>query len=206
MGGRSVRKGKDFERDIARQLTALWDANAPVPHPGAPPTRDVRRGLSQSRGGGAEEADVVVGNLDLHLEVKHDNGISPEALMRQALGDARASRTTTQATLILGVLKRDRQEPVALLFAWDAARLFAWWCDSPAPKRDALTRCFPGPVVRPYAATPPAAAGKAPKGGRPAGKVAGERFDPRSLGPIVRLPWSEVKELLNAVWGVLPRR
>jgi hypothetical protein len=220
MGGRSVRKGKDFERDVARQLAAMWEAHATRaaealdPHAGvkAPVQRAVRRGLSQSRGGGAEEADVVVGNLDIHLEVKHDNGVSPASLMRQALGDVRASGTSTASTLVIGVLKRDRKEPEGLLFAWDAARLFAWWCGSQAPPRDTELRSYPGPVVRPYAvpfdAAPivKATGGRAPKASRKTRTEATTRFDPRTLGPIVRLPWGELCAMLDAVWARLPRR
>lgn len=213
MGGRSVRKGKDFERDIARQLAAMWEAHATRAAAGVevPAPRAVRRGLSQSRGGGAEEADVVVGNLDLHVEVKHDNGISPAALMRQALGDVRASGTSTVSTLVIGVLKRDRKEPEGILFAWDAARLFSWWCGSQGPARDTDVRSYPGPVVRPYAVpfdAPPAVTvgGRAPKASSKTRTEATTRFDPRALGPIVRLPWGELCALLDAVWEHLPRR
>jgi hypothetical protein len=62
-------------------------------------------------------------------------------------------------------------------------------------------------VVRSYATTfdaPPA--GKAVKPSSKTTTKATTRFDPRALGPIVDIPWGELREMLDAVWGQLPRR
>lgn len=202
MGARSVHKGKRFEREVANSLAAIYEAHAarvavpaasavaPEGTPAKAPARVVRRGLSQSRGGGAEEPDVVVGDLDLHAEVKHDNSISPAALMRQALADVR--RGGTSRTLTLGVLKRDREEPTAYLFAWDALRVLGWWHGSPVVPYSLSERPYltPGPAVRPYPGTTVHGLGKTP----------------RDLGPIVAFPWREMLALLDAVWEHLPRK
>ena len=202
MGALSVRKGKTFERTVANDLAALQRAaderrriiagEAPPPAPtGKPPRSAVRRGLSQSRGGGAEEPDVVVGDLDLHVEVKHSNSISPAALMRQALNDVRQSGTSN--TLVIGVLKRDREQPEAFLFAWDAMRVFGWWHACPVIESRAPSDPYRrGSLVRPYPATTPV--------GIPGSVQA------RDLGPVVSIVWPEYLTILDAVWDSLPTK
>lgn len=206
MGGLSVRKGKTFEREVARTLAALYTAAeerrgaaalAPAGTASKPGKAPVRRGLSQSRGGGAEEPDVVVGDLDIHVEAKHDNGISPTALMAQALRDVRQSGTPR--TMVVGVLKRDRQQPEALLFAWDAMLLFALWHGwTEAPRIAAYRRAetprpiLPGPVLRPYPGVTPHPLGLTPAA--------------REHGPVVTIPWREFLAILDAAWDYLPRK
>lgn len=198
MGARSVHKGKRFEREVSHVLGALYAHHAARAAsldggPTAPPdpkARPVRRGLSQSRGGGAEEPDVVVGDLDIHVEAKHDNSVSPAALMRQALADVR--RSGTPATLVLGVLKRDRAEPTAYLFAWDALRILGWWHGVPVahPAMCGYGLGLPGPAVRAW----------------PDVTVHGLGATPRDLGPVVAFPWREMLAMLSATWEHLPRK
>lgn len=191
MAGASVRKGKSFERVVANTLGAIYAVHESLAgRTLAPGDRPVRRGLAQSRGGGAEEPDVVVGDLDLHVEVKHHNTIAPSALMRQALADVR--RSGTADTLTLGVLKRDRQEPTAYLFAWDAQRLLGWWHGYPVPRVDPVGRgeTRRGPLVRPYGGSTPLGLGTVPP----------------DIGPVVEFTWRELVAILDGVWEHLPRK
>lgn len=191
MAGASVRKGKSFERVVANTLGAIYAAHeSRAGRTPAPGDRPVRRGLAQSRGGGAEEPDVVVGDLDLHVEVKHHNTIAPSALMRQALADVR--RSGTQHTLTIGVLKRDRQEPTAYLFAWDAQRLMGWWHGVPVPRPQdcGFGVGQRGPIVRAYGVDTPIGLGTVPP----------------DIGPIVEFTWRELVAILDGVWSHLPRK
>jgi len=75
MGSSERRKGRAYEQEIAR-----WYKDAGFP--------DAYRGF-QSRGGGKEEADVVVPGLPLHIECKHiKNADGIPAAYRQAVADA----------------------------------------------------------------------------------------------------------------------
>jgi len=75
MGSSERRKGHDYERYIAK-----WYADAGF--------KGAHRGF-QSRGGGKEEADVVVPGLPLHIECKHiKNADGIPAAYRQAVADA----------------------------------------------------------------------------------------------------------------------
>lgn len=73
MGARSVTKGKEFEREVASDMR------------GAMPGCNARRGLCQSRGGGAESADVVVPFF--HVECKRGKRPNIPAAIEQAIAD-----------------------------------------------------------------------------------------------------------------------
>ena len=99
MGASQRRKGATFERKIANELReALGLAR-----------EDVRRGVGQSRGGGAEVPDVELpAGLPVHLECKHSNSVSPAAALRQAHRDAALRGGNL---LPVAIIKRDR-EPI----------------------------------------------------------------------------------------------
>ncbi len=109
MGGKaSRRKGHDFERDIANRLREVM--------PGA----DIKRGL-QSRGGGAEEADVVCPYF--HVECKVGKLPNPRAALAQAVRDAKPGKVP------VAIVKDDRQPPfvVMQLDEWlDFVKLVHW--------------------------------------------------------------------------------
>jgi hypothetical protein len=99
-------KGARFERELVSRLRAVFGS-------------DVRRGL-QFRDG-AEAADVML-PAPIHIEAKHDNGISVWAAMRQAVRDAKPG------SFRLVVLKHDRQEPIAAMPYEDFEEMLKqWW-------------------------------------------------------------------------------
>lgn len=93
MGKLSRRKGHAFEREIAAELRELG--------------YDAKRGLSQARGGGAEEADVV-GVPGFHFECKRGKKPNMRAALAQAVDDAKG-------VVAVAVVKDDRSEAVAVL-------------------------------------------------------------------------------------------
>jgi hypothetical protein len=106
MGRAQRAKGARFERELVARLRTVFGG-------------DVRRGL-QFRDG-AEAADVML-PAPIHLEAKHDNGISVWAAMRQAVKDAKPG------SFRLVVLKHDRQEPIAAMPYEDFEELLKqWW-------------------------------------------------------------------------------
>lgn len=74
MGAGERRKGKAGEREAAQLLTTLLGTH-------------VKRGLSQTRGGGAESPDLI-GIPGIHLEVKRQKMPNIRSAMRQATSDA----------------------------------------------------------------------------------------------------------------------
>lgn len=94
MSKASVRKGKSFEREVSEALRAVFPES--------------RRGLSQSRGGGAEEADVI-GVAPFHIECKADEQISAWAALRQATADAADNEVP------VAVMKRNRKGTIAVV-------------------------------------------------------------------------------------------
>lgn len=74
-GKRSRDKGKRGEREAAELLRDIFP--------------EARRGLSQSRGGGAEEPDIVGLGRPWHIEVGVGATVSPVAKMLQAIRDAK---------------------------------------------------------------------------------------------------------------------
>ena len=109
MGGASSRrKGHDFERYIARRLREVM--------PGAP----IHRGL-QSRGGGAEEADVICPYF--HVECKKGPQPSPRAALKQATDDAKPGQAP------IGVIGDDRKPPFVVIGLEDFLDFIKEWWD-----------------------------------------------------------------------------
>lgn len=90
MGKLSRRKGHAFEREIAAELREMGF--------------DAKRGLSQARGGGAEEADVV-GVPGFHFECKRGKKPNIRAALAQAIDDVRETEVVPVA-----VIRDDRGE------------------------------------------------------------------------------------------------
>ena len=104
MGGRASRvKGHNFERDVVHLFRAALGLD----------DKQVKRGLSQPRGGTAEEPDVVVpDDIPLWIECKVGKLTNPRAALKQA----RKALTDRKIEKIpVAVCKDDRTEPVAML-------------------------------------------------------------------------------------------
>ena len=104
MGGRASRvKGHNFERDVVHLFRATLGLD----------DKQVKRGLSQPRGGTAEEPDVVVpDHIPLWIECKVGKLTNPRAALKQA----RKALTDRKIEKIpVAVCKDDRTEPVAML-------------------------------------------------------------------------------------------
>lgn len=104
MGGRASRvKGHNFERDVVHLFRAALGLD----------DKQVKRGLSQPRGGTAEEPDVVVPeHIPLWIECKVGKLTNPRAALKQA----RKALTDRKIEKIpVAVCKDDRTEPVAML-------------------------------------------------------------------------------------------
>lgn len=104
MGGRASRvKGHNFERDVVHLFRAALGLD----------DKQVKRGLSQPRGGTAEEPDVVVpDHIPLWIECKVGKLTNPRAALKQA----RKALTDRKIEKIpVAVCKDDRTEPVAML-------------------------------------------------------------------------------------------
>ncbi len=108
MGGASSRrKGHQFERDVANMLREVM--------PGA----EIKRGL-QSRGGGAEEADVVCPYF--HVECKKGPKPNPRAALKQAIDDAKPGMVP------IGVIGDDRKDPFVVIRLDDFLDFIKeWW-------------------------------------------------------------------------------
>lgn len=104
MGKASRDKGKRGEREVAQRLRALFP--------------DARRGI-QSRGGGAEAADVVVPFV--HVEVKIGARPSPLAALDQAVADAKPGLWP------VAYCRRDRGEWTVTMRAGDFEELLGAW-------------------------------------------------------------------------------
>lgn len=103
------RKGHQFERDMANKLTK--DTGAVF-----------RRGLGQSRGGGAEEADVMSEAIpQLHFELKRQKRCNIRAALRQAENDA------SEGQMLVAITKDDRQPTLVTMRYEDWVLLFAAW-------------------------------------------------------------------------------
>ncbi len=107
-GKRSRDKGARFEREIANTLSREW--NLPF-----------ARGIIQTRGGGAEVADVCLQDVNgakqkyphidkLHLECKHHKKASIPAAWRQAEEDCATSGRTPVC-----ITKSDREKPLVTM-------------------------------------------------------------------------------------------
>ncbi len=105
MSAMQRRKGKVFERWFARTLRERY---------GDPAKEDggVRRGI-QSRGGGAEAADVVCDALPkFHFELSHGRNPSVRAKLVQAETDIFARG---DGRIAVAIVKFDRDEPIAAM-------------------------------------------------------------------------------------------
>ena len=104
MGASQRRKGHAWEREVARQFRAVLGAGSD----------EVKRGLSQPRGGGAEEPDVKLpDNLPWWVECKVGKRTDARAALRQARADIEKAKATGKRPL--AVCKDDRQTPVVML-------------------------------------------------------------------------------------------
>jgi hypothetical protein len=104
MGARSRTKGKVGEREVANRLKAIFP--------------DAKRGI-QSRGGGAEIADVIVPHL--HVEVKRQRLPNPVAALAQAVADAKPGLWPVAYT------RRDHGEWLVTMRADDFEELLGQW-------------------------------------------------------------------------------
>lgn len=107
-GKRSRDKGARFEREIANLLSDRYDL-------------PFARGIIQTRGGGAEVADVCLQDINdakskfphidkLHLECKHHKRASISAAWRQAEADCKISGRTPVC-----ITKSDREKPLVTM-------------------------------------------------------------------------------------------
>ena len=97
MGKASREKGKRGERKLANELKQAFPELAD----------GIKRGL-QSRGGGAEVADVV-GVPGFHFEHKSGKAPNPRAALKQAIADAQPG------AMPIAVVRDDRCPPFAVL-------------------------------------------------------------------------------------------
>jgi len=90
--GRGARaKGANFERELAKIIQAATGL-------------DAKRGLAQTRGGGAEVSDVEVDYI--HIEAKRHKRCNIKAALRQAITDS------TVSGKIPVVITKDDREPI----------------------------------------------------------------------------------------------
>jgi hypothetical protein len=110
VGKRSVTKGKQFEREVANMFDDYMDGS------------NSRRGLSQCRGGGAEEADVV--NPLFHIECKRQKKPNIAAAFEQSNEDCPQGKTP------IAVTKRDRGPTLVTMTIEDFLQIVgSWWAD-----------------------------------------------------------------------------
>ena len=117
MGKRSRDKGHNYERELARELRDRF------------PALDISRGLKQSRGGGAEEPDVVFPGL--HIEAKRQKRPNIRAALEQAIEDA------TAGVLPVAITRADRDGAVASMRLEDWIELLDSWVFDPERGDDA---------------------------------------------------------------------
>lgn len=105
MGGRASRlKGHNFERDVC----SMFREACALDH------KQVKRGLSQPRGGTAEEPDVVLPpEFPLWLECKVGKLTNPRAALKQAQKALKDQKVEDK--IPVAICKDDRTEPVAML-------------------------------------------------------------------------------------------
>jgi hypothetical protein len=109
--GRGARiKGAQFERDIANLLTEQTGV-------------EFKRGLAQTRGGGAEVADVTAPLLKVpvHFELKRQQRCNIKGAYAQALNDAPA------AAVRVIVTKEDRSDTLVTMEFSQWLELFKLW-------------------------------------------------------------------------------
>jgi hypothetical protein len=97
-GAGARRKGAQFERDLANLISEKTNI-------------DAKRGLAQTRGGGAEVSDVEMPFI--HVEAKRHKRCNIKAALRQAISDA-----TVNGKIPVAITKDDR-EPILCTMLFD---------------------------------------------------------------------------------------
>lgn len=111
MGASQRRKGHNWEREVARRFREALGFDA----------KEVKRGLSQPRGGTGEEPDVILPcSLPWWVECKVGARVNPVAALAQARAGIAAAESVK---LPLAVCKPDRQPPLVALELDDFLRL-----------------------------------------------------------------------------------
>jgi len=108
-GAGARRKGAQFERDLAnliKEKTGL----------------DARRGLAQTRGGGAEVSDVEIDHI--HIEAKRHKRCNIKAALRQAIHDSSAN-----GKIPVAITKDDREEILCTMRFNDWVEFFIKYVD-----------------------------------------------------------------------------
>ena len=103
--GRGARaKGANFERWIANYLTEETPLEA-------------RRGLAQTRGGGAEVSDVEIDYI--HIEAKRHKRCNIKAALEQAINDSSAN-----GKIPVAITKDDRKDILCTMLLEDWVKFF----------------------------------------------------------------------------------
>lgn len=111
MGASQRRKGHNWEREVARRFREALGYS----------DREVKRGLSQPRGGTAEEPDVVLPDgLPWWVEAKVGARVNPVGALDQARAGIAAAESVKRP---LAVCKPDRGIPFVALELDDFLRL-----------------------------------------------------------------------------------
>ena len=111
MGASQRRKGHAWEREVAIRFREALGYDA----------KQVKRGLSQPRGGTAEEPDVVLPDtLPWWVECKVGARVNPAGALEQARAGIKAAESVK---LPLAVCKPDRKPPFVALELDDFLRL-----------------------------------------------------------------------------------
>ena len=109
--GRSARiKGASFERDLAKYFTEKTSL-------------DAKRGIGQTRSGGAEVSDVDMPVL--HIEAKRHKRCNIKAALRQAIGDA-----SINGKIPVAITKDDREELLCTMRLDDWIHFFNAFLDN----------------------------------------------------------------------------
>lgn len=166
MGSTSITKGKTFERWVAAALRELLRL----------PREQSRRGVTQSRGGGAEVPDVEVHDLPIHFECKHAKKITHREALRQAVCDLSTSGQSALKLPVSVVKMHGERFPTVGMFAEDACALLSLWRGGYKLTNVATARLRCRPVGEPPLA----------------------RDDNH---PLVLMPWADFTVILAAVYN-----
>lgn len=103
--GRGARiKGANFERELARIISEKTPLEA-------------RRGLAQTRGGGAEVSDVEIQYI--HIEAKRHKRCNIKSALEQAINDSKVN-----GKIPVAITKDDRKEILCTMLLKDWIELF----------------------------------------------------------------------------------
>ena len=97
-------KGANFERWLANYLTEETELEA-------------RRGLAQTRGGGAEVSDVEIDYI--HIEAKRHKRCNIKAALEQAINDS-----SVNGKIPIAVTKNDREPVLCTMLLEDWVKFF----------------------------------------------------------------------------------